>query len=657
MIKRTAIFAGLGFISGVSFSGNESKPDSDRPNFLFLVIEDASPYLFPAYGNTDIETPNLDILAEQGVVFTGAMANAPYSSPARSSLISGSYATTYGNDWHRNQHIVPSQYFFPQYLRDAGYYTVNAGKTDYNVTREVQRAYYDLAWDSMSGYHRENQPNVSYNDPERNGKPFFAQFNNNATHMSRINSVSIHLREPPRLDKNKVELPPYVPDLPETRSDYALHLDGIVDVDKWVGVFMDDLEERDLLRNTIIFFFSDHGGCLPRGKAFPYESGFAAALIVYAPPAWSHLLPAKPGLVSDRLVEFADFGPTLLSIAGVEPPEHMQGKAFMGDYAREERKYAYNFRTNTEDHFDPSRSVFTKDFQYIKHYTPYRIHGLRQSYQWAMPAQMAWDSLFHFAQTKPEHQHFFMSKPREMLFSRQDDPFGMNNLAGNPEYAPVLEELRSAASMHIRTSKDLGFFPRDIRDHFVREGISLYTWVRENDYPFNEMYKTVEVAADPAVEDIPFLTEKLAHERPEIRFWGASGLAYLAFNGMLKHIPPELEVLLGDDFGSLVAKAAETLVYAGETEPGLDALVAMAWEGNTFATSSLEQLGERVKPALPEIEKLAEKSPYGRIRFNCRSILINFGMLPIQELFIPSQVENFNRQQKNRVENWAPSLP
>ena len=118
---------------------------------LLLVIEDTSPYLLPPYDNKDIKTPNLNYLAENGVVFRNAYSNAPQCFPARTSLISGCYGTTYGNDWHRNPHIVPGKYFFPQYLRNAGYFTENAGKTDYNVTRDVQRQFYPVAWDIMSG--------------------------------------------------------------------------------------------------------------------------------------------------------------------------------------------------------------------------------------------------------------------------------------------------------------------------------------------------------------------------------------------------------------------------------------------------------------------------------------------------------------------------
>lgn len=653
---KVVLFSSIILASGAGCA-DRLETEGDQPNILFLVVEDTSPYLYPAYGNPYIQTPNLDRLAGQGVVFTNAFANAPYCSPARSALISGSYATTYGNDWHRNGHIVPGHYFFPQYLREAGYFTVNAGKTDYNVTQQVQREWYPVAWDKMSASWGGNNPNVSYNDEERGDRPFFAQFNNGTTHMSRMTSVYLHLREPTRMDPSALTMPEYVPDLPETRSDYALHLDGVEDTDKWVGLFLEDLEERGLLDNTIIFYFSDHGGCLPRGKAFPYETGFAAALIISAPPKWQHLLPAKPGTISDRLVEFADFGPTLLSIAGVTPPEHMQGKAFMGTYEVEPREYSFNYRTNTGDHFDPSRSVFTDDYQYIWNYTPYKKHGLRQGFQWGMPAQMAWDSLFHFVGAEPEHQQYYLPKPREMLFDRKNDPYGMNNLAQNPAFGHVVAAFRAVTSRHIRETKDLGFMPLDVRAHFVSERIALYNWVRDNPYPFDLLYDAVERASMADLNDLKFLTGLLSHERPEIRFWGASGLANLAHKGLLAKVPVELSVLTDDEYSSVASMAAEAMVYAGETMQGLNALVSLAQQRSSPAISSLEQLGYLTRPVLPQIKELAEKSNNGGIRFTARSILINFGEMHMAELFEPNVVESFLVNQKDRVENWAPTRP
>jgi len=651
----------LSFLAGVvtyPAQGEKPKEKKERPNFLFLVIEDTSPYLLPAYGNESVETPNLDELTESGVVFNRAYSVAPQCSPARSSLISGSYATTYGNDWHRNNSNVPQQYFFPQYLRETGYFTVNAGKTDYNITRAMQRKYYDKAWDKMSSYEwKSGKPNVSYNDPGRQGRPFFAQFNNMTTHMSRMTSVSIHNRKPPAIQPDSVDLPPHVPDLPAIRGDYAEHLESVQDADRWVGRFMQDLKEKGLYDNTIVFFFSDHGGCLPRGKAFGYNTGYQAALIVHAPPKWQHLLPSEPGTETNRLVEFADFGPTLLSMAGVEPPDHMQGKPFMGEYAEEEREYAYNFRTNTGNHFDPSRSLYTQKYQYIRFYTPYKTQALRQGFQWGMPAQLAWDSLFLQGQCLPEHRQYYEPRPREMLFNIEEDPYCLHNLANDPAYDQVLKRLRKRLSQHIRETKDLGFFPHDVRNQFVKKDLIPYQWVRNTDYPLDELYALVEKASSPTLEDVEDFKQMLEHERPEMRFWAASGLAYLFQQEHYSRVPGNLASLLDDPFESVSAKAATALAYAGHTEKGVESLIQQASQGNGYAWSALEDLGAVLRPWLPEIRDMAQNTENGGIRFHARSILINFGELPIRDLFEEKKIRNFIRGHQKKENNPIPTLP
>lgn len=639
------------------FSGFWSKAQNvDQPNILFLVVEDSSPYLFPAYGNKTIETPNLNYLAKNGVVFNNAFANGPQCSPARSSLISGSYATTYGNDWHRNGHIVPQNYFFPQYLRQAGYFCVNAGKTDYNVTKAIQKKYYPLVWDKMSGYRSADKPNVSYNDADRKGKPFFAQFNNMTTHMSRITSVSVNNREPSRINPKDVVLPPHVPDIPEMRADYALHLDGVQDADKWVGFFIDDLKKRKLLENTIIFFFSDHGGCLPRGKAFPFETGFRSALIISAPQKWKHLLPALQGQKSDQIVEFADFGPTLLNVSGTKIPEHMQGKPFMGPNAQK-RAYAHSFRTNTGIHFDPSRAISDGDFHYIKYYTPYKVHGLKQSFQWGMPSQNAWDDVYHKGDSKVEHKSYYESKPDEDLFDSKKDPWNMKSLADDSAYAETLINLRKQASKHIRETRDLGFFPKGVRDEFVSQGISLYEWVRAENYPLDELYDLVEKASLGNALDQAVFMKYLKHKRPEFRFWAASGLACMAYHGNLKTIPKQLLKACDDKWNSVAATAAEALALAGHPEKGIPILIEQANGGNELSLSSLEELGSLVAPFIEDIKHIAANSKNKEIKFLSRGILINFGELPMNQLFDSKTTNKFIKTQKKRIKDWAPTLP
>ena len=600
----------------------------------------------------------MEFLAKNGVVFTNAFSNGPQCSPARSSLISGCYGTTYGNDNHRGTHLVPSTYFWPQYLRNAGYFTVNCGKTDYNITNEMANEYYGITWDATSNFGKDKDKVLSYNSAERGDKPFYAQFNNHTTHMSRITTVSVKNRTLPlTVDPTQVELPPHVPNLPDVRADYALHLEGIRDADKWVGIFIDDLKKKGLLENTIIFFFSDHGGCLPRGKGYSYSTSFKPALIIYAPEKWQSLLPSKPGTKCDRLVEFADFGPTLLSVAGVKPPEHLQGKPFMGKFAEKPRKYAFNFKTNSGENYDPSRAAFDGRYEYVRFYTPYKVEGTRQSFQWGMPANITWDSLYHFGNNCPVEllQHFAPRDYFEALFDTKTDPYCMKNVSGEKKYESVLMKMRKAVSAHIRETKDLGFFPEDVRQDFVKNGIVHYNWVRENHYDFQNFYTLIEKASEGNIKDIAMFTKYLSHERAEFRFWAASGFAEAGKNGFKGNLPERLYELANDEFESVSAVAAEALVLCGKTDDGLKALGEQAKAGNSYALIAIEELGKKAEPVLPVIRQLL-KGGKGN-QFQIKSILINFGEYDIHKLYTKSQTEGYIRNYEDRVLNWAPVKP
>ena len=249
-----------------------------RPNFLWITIEDTSPNEFSCYGNTDIQTPEVDKLARRGVLFTRASATAPHCSPARSTLITGCYATTYGMDVHREQYETPDGIFYPAFLREAGYFCTNQDKTDYNTTRD-----HAVMWDECGS-------EATYNSPRRKpGQPFFSVFNTAATHMGRIRSITLEGRRDFKalgIDLATMKLPPHVPDLLAVRSDQAYQLEASRESSRWLGAFLDDLEARGLAEDTIVFFFSDHGGCLPRGKGYPFESGLRVPLVVYVPPKW-----------------------------------------------------------------------------------------------------------------------------------------------------------------------------------------------------------------------------------------------------------------------------------------------------------------------------------------------------------------------------------
>ena len=656
MIKKNIIKATLRFLTllvlALSFSclkaNNQSK---QKPNILFLVIEDTSPYLFPKYGNNNIKTPNIDWLADNGIVFDNAFANAPYCSPARSTLISGTQATVYGNDLHREGHFQPEQYFLVKKLTDAGYFTVNKGKTDYNITGKNTNKFMDQAW-SM------NEGAATYNDEARGNKPFFGQFNNNTTHMSRMTTVTIDKRLKCKVDPSKVELPPHVPDLPEVRADYALHLEGVQDIDAWVGVFLDDLRKQNMLDNTIIFFFSDHGGCLPRGKAFPFDTGHRVPLVVYTPEKYKHLLPAKKGTRTDRMVSFDDFIPTAMSIAGIEKPDYITGKPFMGKFKEEPRQYIHTFRSNSENHYDASRGVFDGRYHYIKYYTPHKIHAVTQSFQWQMPAQLAWDKHFMQGHANNQHSVYYTPHPKEALFDLKNDPWEAKNLASDPEFIEKIKTLRAVNATYVRDIKDLGFLSWEERTVLTKQGKDFYTWVRETNYPLNDLISLAEIASEGNIDNLPLFIDHLDNDRPSFKFWAISGILTLVQQNKLEKAPTEVFPLIAqEEYKDVSVLAAEILVRTGHKIEGLNFLLKALETGNPFAFSSLENLWEKNAPVKEQLLGLAQNGKSKGLRLEARSLLIKLGELNIHQLYEQSQIDAGYKTYFNRVKEYIQNTP
>jgi hypothetical protein len=274
-----------------------------------------------------------------------------------------------------------------------------------------------------------------------------------------------------------------------------------------------------------------------------------------------------------------------------------------------------------------------------------------------MPSQNAWDDLYHKGNCKPEHKSYYEPKTNEALFDSEKDPWNMKSLADDSAYTETLINLRKQASKHIRETRDLGFFPKGVRDEFVSRGISLYEWVRTENYPLDELYDLVEKASLGKALDQAVFIKYLNHERPEFRFWAASGLASMAYYGNLKAIPKELLKACDDKWNSVAATAAETIALAGQPEKGIPMLIQQANKGNQLSLSSLEELGDLVAPFIDDIKYIVAHSKNKEIKFLSRGILINFGELPMSQLFDSKTTNKFIKTQKKRIKDWAPTLP
>ena len=615
---------------GLPACNAEKQDNNERPNILWLTFEDTSASNFGCYGNPHVSTPVVDSLASVGIQYMNAWAPAPQSSPARSSLITGCFATTYGMDVHPVSQETPDGLLFPQLLRDAGYYCTNNNKTHYNTTRNNK-----ACWDECN-------KEASYNSPSRKpDQPFFAVFNSVASHMGRVRTFHTEGRRDyakEGINIDELTLPSYIPDLPEVRSDYAGHLESSQDIDKWVNVFLKDLKEKGLDENTIIFFFSDHGGCIPRGKGYLYESGLRVPMVVYFPEKWKHLAGCRSGQ-NDELISFVDLGPTVLSLAGIEPPEHMQGKPMHGKYAsKQSKKYQFAFGANQLHHFMPMRAVTDGRYKMIRSYIPYRQFGLRNYYQWGMPSNKAWDR--YILDGKSENKAWalpFEAHAGEMLFDLKNDPGEINDLSKDPKHAKTLARLSKALDLHMQQTSDLGLFLPD-----TRTGRNQYEWTREVNYPLDQMQALAYSASQADIESLPKFEQAIESDMPDFRFWGVVGYATLAREGLIKEAPAALAALLNDPNPYVANEAAYAISYLGLHETGIERMLnPVKEEDRKIGYSALECLS--LDPAMrPHIMKhvdnlkwAAENLP-GKENEDAglmaRGILVNLGQMDIDDL-------------------------
>lgn len=425
---------GLGVASLLVSNASGQKP-RNKPNILWISTEDMSPHL-GCYGDKTAQTPNIDRLASQGIRYTNAFTTAAISAPCRAGIITGMYQTSIGcmhmrtTSYRRSVDnpveftAVPPHYVkaFTEYLRADGYYCTNNSKTDYQFSKDPVPA---SIWDECS------QKAHYRNRPDRN-QPFFAVFNHIGTHESQnwdINKI--------KTDPAKVDVPPYYPDNLIIRRNVAKMYDNIARLDSVVGSLLAELEKEGELDNTIIFFWGDHGDGLPRAKRWLYDSGLKIPLIIKWPDN------RNAGSTDDRLISSIDFGPTVLSLAGVPVPAHMHGIPFLGRQSGSVRNAVFAARDRVDESYDMIRSVRTKDYLYIRNYYPNEPFPIWVPYLSNMPIYKEMLRLDAEGKlTGPQKSWMAYSRPPEELYDVRSDPFQINNVVNTPELSSVLDELR-----------------------------------------------------------------------------------------------------------------------------------------------------------------------------------------------------------------------
>ncbi|MHC4756045.1 MAG: sulfatase-like hydrolase/transferase, partial [Planctomycetota bacterium] len=430
-----------------------------RPNILWISAEDISPDL-GCYGDTYADTPNLDRFAAESVRYTNAFTPAGVCAPCRSATITGMYQSSIGTQHMRCKGVPPAQVkCFPEYLRAAGYYCTNNSKTDYQFNPPF------TAWDeSSSKAHWRNR---------RSGQPFFSIFNLTVSHEAEARRDLKDLVH----DPDKAELPPYYPDTPIVRKNWASYYDNITIMDSRFRKILDQLEADGLTEDTIVWFWGDHGRGLPRAKRWIYDSGLKVPLMIRVPKKFYSLVSAgntrltAPGTVNDELVSFVDFAPTMLSLTGVDIPAHLQGRAFLGKDKAEPCKYIYGARDRMDEAYDMIRCVRDKRFKYIRNFMYHLTYALDIKYMNEMPIMQEMRRLNAEGKLKDAEKNYFLpEKPVHELYDTISDPHEINNLASDPNYKDTIERMKNELFNWMQRIRDVGLIPEPDFDRMKRPG-------------------------------------------------------------------------------------------------------------------------------------------------------------------------------------------
>lgn len=574
---------------------------AEQPNILWLTSEDHGPHM-GCYGDTVARTPHIDALAQKGMIFTRVWSCVPVCAPARTAIITGMYPSSTGAIHMRSMVPLPANVvLFPQLLRQAGYYCTNNVKEDYNVPKPPG------TWDESS--------NRAHWRNRRAGQPFFSVFNSTRSHESQIRKTPHKLITDPQA----VCLPAYHPDLAEVRRDWAQYYDQVSAADADAGLRLKELQEDGLEEDTIVFYFSDHGSGMPRHKRWAGNSGLHVPLVVYFPPKWRHLAPRgyTAGGRSERLINFVDLAPTVLSLAGIRPPDWMQGRAFAGPFSTDGPQYLFGERGRMDECMDLVRSATDGRYVYIRNYYTHISHGQYLPYQLSTPTTRLWRQLFLEGKTNQAQSRFWkVPREPEELYDLEADPDEVNNLANLPSHREILLKFRRLVLEHQAQIRDVGLLPEGEMHARCRDR-SPYDVARSGEeIPIGRILETADWASRGDDEHLATLVERLADADGAVRYWAAMGILMRGAAAVSQH-REALHRLLEDSSWDVRVAAARALALHDPIASGRQ--LAQEWlvkwcHGERYglftavaALQAVEALGERGKAWVESIQRLPDE--------------------------------------------------
>jgi len=627
-ITSIPVFILLIVLMSCSSNTEEENVPLDPPNIIWFMSEDNSQYL-GVYGNRDVKTPTLDSMARESVMYRNAYSNAPVCSPSRSGIITGVYPVSMGTQEMRTNVAIPDEIrYYIDYLKEQDYYLTLRAKRDYNIAGRKGDSWGPLnsgeedltdAWDQDEMW---DLPDALKN--RREGQPYHMFYNTFQTHESRIHGPEVgkqnflqtfkYLGEDvadslwntiEQVDPESITIPDYLPDLPEVRSDLALYYTLMSAMDLEFKMFLKYLRESGELENTIIIYSSDHGGVMARSKRFAMETGLKVPLFIWFPEKYQHLAPAKPGTTLDDMVSLMDVPPTMLDLAKAEIPAYMNGTSLL-QRDTTENNLAFGFRGRMDETTDMVRTIRQDNYRYTQTFYPHRPDGQNIRYLWNASHLGAWQKLHEEGKTNDTTAMFFNTRAAEGLYDVENDPYQINNLAEDPQYAPIVAKMRDTQVAYLKEIGDLGFIPEGILFERYKEDSVLYA----RQYDKASLSSIIESAVNATLSPSPGMINRLVENpEPAYRFWGAMGALQMARQG--EDASRQLVELATDENQDVRATAAEGLYYSGQKDEAQQLLFELLASDNPYVLirvlGTIEYLKLDVSSVEPQLRSLQER--------------------------------------------------
>ncbi|GAA4238003.1 sulfatase [Postechiella marina] len=545
-------------VIGLVFFSFKKTNSQERPNIVWIVSEDNSKHYLKLFDEKyGVETPNIEALATDGVVFDHAFSNTPVCSAARSTLIASSYGPRLVTHYHRNLKQVPlpnGVEMFPAYLKRTGYYTTNNSKEDYNLFKA------DNVWDDSS-------KKATWRDRKK-GQPFFHVFNIGTTHESRLHFTQDDVKVPTKANQASMAIFPVHPQTDLFRYTNARYHDKMQEMDGQLGEVVAQLKEDGLYENTIIFYYGDHGGVLPGSKGYIKETGVHVPLVVRIPEKYKNLSPVAAGTRTNAFVSFVDFGATVLNLAGVEIPKGIDGQPFLGKNISkkqlDKRDETFSYTNRMDEKYDMVRAVRKGKYKYVRNYEPFNFDGLMNNYRYKQLGYQQWIEMYKNNKLNAVQSQFFEPKAVEALYNVEEDPFETNNLAGKLEYKNTLKSLRCNLNKRIKSMPDLSFYPEFYLINNAFNNPVAYGQLHKKDI---SRYSKIANYALLDFDKVKSKLEKSLNSQDTWdRYWAL--IASSSFGAKAKELAPTIKNISNTD-SELVnrVRAAEFLGLTGSANP------------------------------------------------------------------------------------------